>query len=92
MTRDQRLADALREVERWRKDARAYANVELSEENDRLIDEKKRLQEVAGKLAREVKASFELYEPLARREMGNSNYRIIVDAAAEVIALTSAST
>lgn len=51
--------------------------------------ENERLRAAASKLAREVKASFELFEPLARREMGNSNYQIIMDDAAAVLALTS---
>lgn len=59
--------------------------------NDKLIAEGRleNLRVAASKLAREVKASFHLYEPLARREMGNSNFQIIMDAADEVLALTS---
>jgi len=41
---------------------------------------------MALKLAREVKASFELFEPIARREIGNTNYKIIIDAADEILA------
>ncbi len=49
-----------------------------------------RLKTAATALEREVTASFALFEPLARREMGNTNYNIIVDRCADVrLALAS---
>jgi hypothetical protein len=45
------------------------------------------LREALDKLSRDVLGSLTLFEPLARREMGNTNYSILIQRAEEARAL-----
>lgn len=83
------LADARAEIERLQEAKRGALSVadERSKENVGLRAEIERLRAALTKLSNEVLGSMPLLEVQTRRDLGNSNYSILIQRAEEARAL-----